>query len=78
MRIIAGLPLRLWLKPLLQVHDELVFELPAEKLAEAVAFIKAGMEAQPFETFDVPIVTEAAVGKSYGTLEELEDEGYVE
>lgn len=72
-RIIAGLPDRIWLKPLLQIHDELVFELPEEKLIEAVSFVKRCMEAQPFEAFDVPIVAEAAFGHSFGTLEELED-----
>jgi DNA polymerase-1 len=28
----------------------------------AVAFIKACMEARPFENFDVPIIAEAAAG----------------
>lgn len=72
-RIIEGLPERLWLKPLLQIHDELVFELPKDRVEEAVQFIKTCMEAQPFEAFDVPIVAEAAVGTSYGTLVEMED-----
>lgn len=72
-RIIEGLPERLWLKPLLQIHDELVFELPKDRVEEAVQFIKTCMEAQPFEAFDVPIVAEAAVGTSYGTLLEMEE-----
>lgn len=41
----------LWLKPLLQIHDELVFELPEEKLNEATDFIKKCVEAKPFEDF---------------------------
>lgn len=69
-RIILGLPERLWMKPLLQIHDELLFELPEDKLGEAVAFVKGCMETQPFETFDVPIVAEAAAGHSFGTLKE--------
>lgn len=73
-RLITGLPKRLWLKPLLQIHDELVFELPKEKVREAVVFIKSCMEAQPFSEFDVPIVAEAAVGDRFGTLQEMEDE----
>jgi len=72
-RIIAGLPDRLWLRPLLQIHDELVFELPEDKVPEAVAFIKACMDEQPFLEFDVPIVAEAAVGISFGKMKELED-----
>ncbi len=72
-RIISGLPERLWLKPLLQIHDELVFELPEEKVDEAVAFIKECMETQPFPEFDVPIVAEASVGSNFGEMKEMED-----
>ncbi|NLI93481.1 MAG: bifunctional 3'-5' exonuclease/DNA polymerase [Peptococcaceae bacterium] len=71
-RVIAGLPERPWLKPLLQIHDELVFEMPNDKVDEAVRFIKSCMEAKPFPEFDVPIVAEAAVGDSFGNLKELE------
>ena len=70
-RIISGLPHRLWLRPLLQVHDELVFELPHGKVSEAVSFIKECMEAQPFEAFDVPISADAAVGLRFGEMEDL-------
>jgi len=71
-RIIEGLPQRMWLRPLLQIHDELVFELPEEKVHEAAAFIKACMEERSFNEFDVPIVAEAAVGARFGELKELE------
>lgn len=71
-RILAGLPQITWLKPLLQIHDELVFEVPVDKLEESVRFIKACMEAQPFPAFDVPILAEAAAGRNFGELEELE------
>ena len=67
-RIIKGLPERLWLKPLLQIHDELVFEVPEEKIHEALTFVKKCMETKPFDAMDVPIVAEAEVGKSFGTL----------
>jgi len=72
-RIISGLPERLWLKPLLQIHDELIFELPEDKVDEAVAFIKKCMETQPFSGFDVPIVAEASVGRNFGEMKEMED-----
>ena len=72
-RIISGLPERLWLKPILQIHDELVFELPEDKVDEAVAFIKECMETQPFPEFDVPIVAEASVGRNFGEMKEMED-----
>jgi len=70
-RIIAGLPERPWLRPLLQIHDELLFELPAARIGEATAFIKACMEAPPFEDFDVPIIAEAAAGGRFGELKEV-------
>ena len=72
-RIISGLPERLWLKPMLQIHDELVFELPEDKVDEAVVFIKECMETQPFPAFDVPIVAEASVGRNFGEMKEMED-----
>jgi len=71
-RIVAGLSERQWLKPLLQIHDELVFEVPEDKVNDAVRFIKECMEAKPFPEFDVPIVAEAAVGRNFGEMKELE------
>ena len=71
-RLLAGLPQRPWLKPLLQIHDELVFELPVERLDEAVAFIRTYMKQQPFPEFDVPIVAEAAYGTDFGHMTEIE------
>jgi DNA polymerase-1 len=70
-RLVERLPERPWLKPLLQIHDELVFELPADRLQEAVAFIRECMEAQPFMEMDVPIVAEAAYGADFGHMEEM-------
>lgn len=72
-KILKGLNGRMWLRPILQVHDELVFELPKEHLQEAVNFIKNCMEERPFSAFDVPLVAEAAVGQTFGTLKDLED-----
>ena len=71
-RIIRGLTNRSWLRPLLQIHDELVFELPTDKIAEAIDFIKSCMEAQPFPDFDLPIIAEAAVGARFGEMEEVD------
>lgn len=69
-RIVAGLPDRPWLRPLLQIHDELVFEIPTARISEATAFIKACMEARPFADFDVPIIAEAAAGARFGEMKE--------
>ncbi len=71
-RILEGLPSRPWLKPILQIHDELTFIIPKEKLNEAVYFIRECMEKQPFAEFDLPLVAEASAGESFGNLEELE------
>ena len=70
-RLLLGLRSRPWLRPLLQIHDELVFELPVNKVAEAVPFIRSCMEARPFPEFDVPIVAEAACGPTFGDLAEM-------
>ena len=72
-RIMCGLPERDWLKPILQIHDELTFIIPKDKLTEAVHFIKKCMEEQPFPEFDLPLVAEASAGETFGTMEELED-----
>ena len=71
-RLLTGLSERPWLKPLLQIHDELVFELPQEWLEEAVVFIRSCMEQQPFPSFDVPILAEAAYGTDFGHMTEID------
>ncbi len=71
-RLVAELPDYPWLRPLLQIHDELVFELPADKVPEAAALIRSCMEAKPFPEFDVPIVAEGACGPSFGEMAEME------
>lgn len=72
-RILAGLLERPWLKPILQIHDELTFTLPADRLAEAVIFIKECMEQQPFPEFDLPLLAEASVGTKFGDMNEMEE-----
>jgi DNA polymerase-1 len=71
-RILTGLPERPWLKPLLSIHDELVFEVHIDRIMDAMTFVRACMEAQPFPEFDVPIRAEAAAGKRFGELKEME------
>lgn len=72
-RILSGMPEHPWLKPILQIHDELTFIIPKDKLKDAVDFIKTCMEAQPFPEFDLPLVAEASAGSTFGTMDELED-----
>lgn len=71
-RILEGLPSRPWLKPILQIHDELTFIIPKEKLYEAINFIRKCMEQQPFPEFDLPLVAEASAGETFGNLVEPE------
>ncbi len=58
---------------LLQVHDELVFEIPHEKLEEYAPVIKEIMESVvPEEKLrGVPVVVEGKVGKNWGEMEKL-------
>lgn len=72
-RILEGLDSRPWLEPILQIHDELTFIIPEDKLEDAVAFVKECMEVKPFPEFDLPLVAEGAVGHTFGTMEELDD-----
>ena len=72
-RILCGLPERPWLRPILQIHDELTFIVPENKLGEAVFFIKSCMEQTPFEGFDVPLIAEAKAGKTFGQLRSIEE-----
>lgn len=72
-RIIKGLVKYPYIKPILQIHDEIMFEVPIEKVQEAAAFIKNSMESVPFEGFDIPIIAEGAMGSIFGELKEMED-----
>lgn len=72
-RILAGLPERKWLRPILQIHDELTFIIPKDRLKEAVTFIRACMEEKPFPEFDLLLIAEASAGPTFGMMEELED-----
>ncbi|WBO22486.1 DNA polymerase I [Sphingomonas abietis] len=61
----AGLP---DVKMLLQVHDELVFELPEKDVDAATTVIRAVMEsaAAPLVTLSVPLGVEIGTGPSWG------------
>ncbi len=55
---------------ILQVHDELVFEVPVEELERAKVLIKDKMEG--VEKLDVPIKVEMKVGKNWYEAEPME------
>ncbi|HZN11439.1 MAG TPA: DNA polymerase, partial [Blastocatellia bacterium] len=54
---------RLGARMILQVHDELVFEVPKREVARASEVIKAAMEGAA--TLDVPLVVEIGTGKNW-------------
>ncbi|MEK7600408.1 MAG: DNA polymerase I [Patescibacteria group bacterium] len=54
---------------LLQVHDELVFEIPKDRVTDITNRAKAIMES--VVTLSVPLVVDVASGDSWGTLEPL-------
>ena len=70
-RILEGLPDRPWLRPIMQIHDELTFIIPEDRLMEAVRFIKACMEEKPFPEFDLPLIAEASAGPNFADMEEM-------
>jgi len=63
----AGLSAKL----LLQVHDELILELPKEELTQTAALVKQVMENA--YTLSIPVTTDARSGISWGELEPLEE-----
>ena len=58
----AGLKTRM----ILQVHDELIFEVPEEELERATRLVKEVMEGA--FTLSVPLLTEARIGDNWGEL----------
>ena len=73
-RIVVELPDYPWIRPVLTVHDSLVFYVPKDRVMEAGRLIKGLMEKQPFPEFDVPLVAEIAAGENYGELADMEVE----
>ena len=61
---------KLKVKMLLQVHDELVFEIQENYLKESIPKIKEIMETTHlnYKDFKIPLTVEYSTGKSWGTL----------
>ena len=70
-RLVKELRTKDYIRPILQIHDELLFEVDKDKLDDAVNVIKKAMEEKPFNGFDLPIVAEGEKGLNYGNMEEL-------
>ena len=56
-------------KMILQVHDELVFEVPAKEVKKVAEFIKNAMN--DVYKLRAPIATETSAGSSWGETQEL-------
>jgi DNA polymerase-1 len=58
---------------ILQVHDELVYEVPEKLAVDAAREIRHVMEsvAPKEELSEVPILAEAAIGKDWGAMEKI-------
>ena len=55
---------KLGAKMLLQVHDELILDVPEEELEETINLTKQVMES--VATLDVPLVVDTGFGKNWG------------
>ena len=53
----------------LQVHDELMFEVPEAELEATTALVKKVMENA--YKLDIPLSTEAKAGHSWGEMEKI-------
>jgi len=60
---------------LLQVHDELIFEVPDAEIEKTMRVVKDVME-HALE-LSVPLVTEARLGSNWGELEKVDEEPVV-
>ncbi len=56
-------------KMLLQVHDELLFEVPEKDISETAETIKAAME--DVHKLEAPLVVEVEIGKNWGEMEKM-------
>ena len=61
-----------YIRPILQIHDELLFEVDDGHEDEAIRIIRTAMERPPFAALDIPIVAEGEHGTCFGKLHELE------
>jgi hypothetical protein len=59
-------------RTLLQIHDELVFEVPTSKQQPFIRAAARVLELPPTDDFRVPIVVEPKVGTRFGEMTELE------
>ena len=59
-----------YIRPVLTVHDSLVFEVRDDRIDEARTIVRKCMETPPPLSNFMPLVADAAHGKRYGQLKE--------
>lgn len=61
-----------YLQIMLNVHDELVFDVPDEKLDETIPFVAEQMCMVPFQFIgDIPIEVEVSIGPNWGQMDDI-------
>ena len=69
-KLVAALKDRDYIRPILTVHDSLVFEVRDDKIEEATAIVLECMQSPPPLKNFMPLIAEASHGKRYGQLKE--------
>jgi DNA polymerase-1 len=59
---------------LLQVHDELVLECPAQEVTQTAAVVQKVMEGA--YSLSIPLATEARSGMNWGEMQPVKGNGY--
>jgi len=67
-RLITELADKPYIRPIMTVHDSLVFEVRRDKAEEAIRLVTRCMEAVPPLDNFMPLATEVSVGERYGVL----------
>jgi DNA polymerase I len=62
---------------ILQVHDELVFEVPSDQVVPIAAFVREIMENEPCKIIklDVPLRADANYGTNWAEMQPVEEVG---
>ena len=62
-RILEGLPSRPWLRPILQIHDELIIDAPKDEAEHVAALLTECM--QNVIQLSVPLRADVKIGRSW-------------
>ena len=56
---------------LLQIHDELLFEVPSDRVDEFIPAMRAVLQLPPSPEWKVPILVDASQGPRFGDMVKL-------